>query len=189
MDQSVLDALQRWPNVPHVYGWLSLDKRGRWRLHPRGDGAMPGESITNEQILGFMNRNYAADDNGCWFFQNGPQRVYVILEGAPYILRLDDEGRGLRTHNGLGIQSVERWLLDEDGQLWAATGIGPGLVEDRDLPALLNQLHLPDGRALLDAPEALEQGAQVSGPGGRAPLQICSSQNMAAQLGFVARPR
>ncbi len=90
MDQAVLDALQRWPDVPAVYGWLSLDKRGRWRLHPDQGAA---QAITNPQILAFMDRNYAADAAGCWFFQNGPQRVYVDLLGAPYILRLDDSAR------------------------------------------------------------------------------------------------
>ena len=25
-------AMQRWPNVPHLYGWLRLDRRGRWLI-------------------------------------------------------------------------------------------------------------------------------------------------------------
>ena len=33
MDPSVLNALERWPEVPAVYGWLSLSARGDWRLH------------------------------------------------------------------------------------------------------------------------------------------------------------
>ena len=37
MDQSVLDAVKRWPDVPAVYGWLSLTARGEWKLHPLGD--------------------------------------------------------------------------------------------------------------------------------------------------------
>ena len=27
MDDAVVRAMARWPNVPHVYGWLSLDQR------------------------------------------------------------------------------------------------------------------------------------------------------------------
>ena len=59
MDASVQDAIARWPDVPAVFGWLSLDPRGRWRLHPQGQAAHggAGESITNTQILGFINRN------------------------------------------------------------------------------------------------------------------------------------
>ena len=42
MDQSVLDAVKRWPNVPAVYGWLSLTARGEWKLHPLGDAQSGG---------------------------------------------------------------------------------------------------------------------------------------------------
>ena len=28
MDESVIRALAKWPNVPAVYGWLSLSRRG-----------------------------------------------------------------------------------------------------------------------------------------------------------------
>lgn len=85
MDDDVKAALVRWPNVPAVAGWLSLDGRGRWHLHPQGDAAEggPGESITNTQILAFIERNYEHDDQGRWFFQNGPQRVYVRIDAAP----------------------------------------------------------------------------------------------------------
>lgn len=89
MDTSVIDAIKRWPNVPAAWGWLSLTCRGEWRLHPLGDAAEggPGESITNEQITGFINRNYLGDNQGQWLFQNGPQKVYVRLDSTPYILR------------------------------------------------------------------------------------------------------
>jgi len=91
MDQSVLDAVKRWPNVPAVYGWLSLSARGEWKLHPLGDAQLggPGEGISNIQILGFINRNYADQPDGAWFFQNGPQRVYVRLDAAPLIVITD----------------------------------------------------------------------------------------------------
>ena len=73
MDQSVKDAIARWPDVPAAYGWLSLDARGRWRFHPQGLSAQggPGESITNPQILDFIGRNYAHDDAGRWFSRTG----------------------------------------------------------------------------------------------------------------------
>ena len=32
MDRSVIRTMARWPNVPAVYGWMSLDRRGRWCL-------------------------------------------------------------------------------------------------------------------------------------------------------------
>ncbi|MBP6280161.1 MAG: DUF2946 family protein, partial [Rhodocyclaceae bacterium] len=32
MDDAVVRALAKWPDVPDVFGWLRLDKRGQWRL-------------------------------------------------------------------------------------------------------------------------------------------------------------
>jgi len=32
MDQTVLRSLAKWPEVPAVYGWLALDRRGNWLL-------------------------------------------------------------------------------------------------------------------------------------------------------------
>lgn len=115
MDASVKDAIARWPDVPAVFGWLSLDPRGRWRLHPQGQAAAggPGESITNAQIQGFIDRNYERDDAGRWFFQNGPQRVFLRLDAAPYVLRLDDAGRALLTHTGQAVSAVSGWWLDD----------------------------------------------------------------------------
>ena len=135
MDQSVKDALVRWPDVPAVYGWLSLDARGRWRLHPQGQSAQggPGESITNGQILAFINRNYEHDEAGRWYFQNGPQRVYLRLDAAPYTLRLSDDNLRLLTHTDATVDAVDAWRLDDAGQLYAMTPLGAGIVLDREV--------------------------------------------------------
>ena len=37
MDDIVLKAIAKWPNVPHCYGWLGLDARGNWYM--RDDNA------------------------------------------------------------------------------------------------------------------------------------------------------
>jgi hypothetical protein len=42
------------------------------------------------------------DERGCWFFQNGPQRVYVKLEATPYIARSDPQ-------HGFVLQTARRW--------------------------------------------------------------------------------
>ena len=64
--------MAKWPNVPAVFGWLSLSRRGDWLLK--------GEPVHNPGIRDFFGRNYACDDTGRWFVQNGPQRVYVLLD-------------------------------------------------------------------------------------------------------------
>ncbi len=194
MDQSVKDAIARWPDVPAVHGWLSLDERGRWRLHPHGDAASgrPGEAITNEQILAFMGRNYAGDARGRWYFQNGPQRVYVRLDAAPYILRLADTGAGLRTHTGRDAGEIGGWWLDDTGRLYAATEAGPGMIEDRDLGPLLAHLRTDTGLPLLDALEDLEPDGtlQVCLPGQAAcrPLRQAARAAIPTRLAFDAMP-
>lgn len=148
MDEQVIAAMARWPDVPAVYGWLSLSEAGLWRLHPKGDALQhpeaPGEEITSPQILAFMNRNYASDALGQWYFQNGPQRVYVRLDAAPFVVHTTTDTRSgrlkLRTHTGLDIGEVRALHLDENGRLFADTDRGAALIKGRDLPALLDAL-------------------------------------------------
>ena len=71
--------MAKWPNVPAVYGWLTLDRRGQWLIR--------GERVTSPVIAEYIGRNYARDSDGNWFFQNGPQRVFVDLEYTPYVFR------------------------------------------------------------------------------------------------------
>lgn len=194
MDPSVKDAIARWPDVPAVFGWLSLDPRGRWRLHPQGQAARggAGESITNPQILGFINRNYEHDDTGRWFFQNGPQRVFLRLDAAPYVLRLDDDGRSLRTHTDMPVATVTGWWLDDAGQLYAMTDRGPGIVLDRDLAALMERLVTDEGAALLDVVDRLApaQSLRIALPNAydAAPLRLIVRAQVPGALGFQANP-
>ena len=97
MDPIVAAALKKWPNVPHCYAWLALDARGDWYMRDdriQAAGPFPrvkGSRIDHEKLREFIARNYASDDHGAWFFQNGPQRVYVELEAAPWVWRLQPD--------------------------------------------------------------------------------------------------
>ena len=164
MDQSVLDAVKRWPDVPVVYGWLSLTARGEWKLHPLGDAQLgrAGQGITNTQILGFIDRNYESQADGAWFFQNGPQRVFVRLDAAPLILHVDPSAQAITTHNGITIQQISHWYCDETGQLFAHTNVGPGRVDDRDLHLIADILRSADGRSLFDWFALFEQAQEQS---------------------------
>ncbi|CAM5211712.1 hypothetical protein CDEF62S_05045 [Castellaniella defragrans] len=160
MDTQVLAAMARWPNVPDVYGWLSLSARGTWRLHPGGHDDSPADPITSPQVIAFIGRNYAADAARRWYFQNGPQRVYVQLEAAPWVLHTDQDEAGtlrLITHTGQAYGPATQWWLDETGRLYAQAAQGAGLIEGRDLPRLLE--HLRTGAESLS--DALERRASL----------------------------
>lgn len=90
MDESVKQALAKWPDVPHCTGWLLLDSRGNWRMRDEATQAAgePGIFIQHQSLIGFINRNYESDEAGQWYFQNGPQRVYVELAYTPYVVRM-----------------------------------------------------------------------------------------------------
>ena len=133
--------MAKWPDVPAVWGWLSLDRRGAWKIG--------GGTITNRAAVEFISRNYASDRHGRWFFQNGPQRVFVDLAYTPWVYSLD--GRGvLVTHTGRGCGAVERAWIDEAGTMILLGEPGPGIVDDRDLPALSDRLVDGDGRPVED---------------------------------------
>jgi len=136
MDDSVKAALAKWPNVPHCYGWLALDRRGRWLLK--------GDPLQMPNLEAFIARNYDGDDHGRWFFQNGPQRVYVELAYAPWTLRLTAAGT-LESHTGEPADRIERAWLDDDGNLLLQWRRGLALLDDRDLPTLVDAIRNRDG--------------------------------------------
>lgn len=134
-----LSAIARWPNVPACYEWLSLDRRGDWRLQ--------GERVTHRGLIDFMNRQYAGDEAGRWFVQNGPQRVYVDLAATPWIFRRD--GSAFVAHTGAPAGSIKAVLIDGEGKLYLDTALGIGLLDDRDLSAFVEECQPNDEASLL----------------------------------------
>ena len=139
MDEIVKAALRKWPNVPHCYDWLALSARGDWFMRDeriQAAGPFPqvkGSRIAHAKLLEFIHRNYSADERGCWYFQNGPQRVYVELEAAPWVWRIE-AGSGtwrVTSHTGLLATAKSAWL-DETGRLFIDTDLGFGLVHTLD---------------------------------------------------------
>lgn len=156
MDEIVKAAMAKWPNVPDCYGWLGLDRRGIWYMRddrtqaqgpfapaPGEQGsASKGSALRHDKLIEFIQRNYLADEQGRWFFQNGPQRVFVELEITPLVWRLQADG-SVHAHTGEAAGPVQRVLLDEQGRLYLLTPLGLGLVHSADM---------------LLAAEAVEQG-------------------------------
>jgi len=150
MDDLVKQALAKWPNVPHCYGWLGLDARGHWRMRDQQaqQQQLPGDKIAHPALLGFINRNYDHDDRGCWFFQNGPQRVYVNLEATPYIARSDPQ-HGFVLQTGAPLEQIEQVYWCDDGTLILRHGDIVAQVDDRDIPQVLDVLRI-DGEVASD---------------------------------------
>jgi hypothetical protein len=174
MDPLVEAALKKWPNVPHCYGWLALDARGDWFMRDdriRAAGAFPqvkGSRIDHAKLLAFIGRNYAVDERGCWFFQNGPQRVYVELEAAPWIWRLIEQDDRCAVHTHTGVPATPRAVwLDETGRVFLDTNRGFGLVHSLDTGL---------------AAEAIERGEWA------APAEMALA-DMPVRFGYVRAPQ
>ncbi|MGH8175162.1 MAG: DUF2946 family protein [Steroidobacter sp.] len=149
MDDWVLRAMQRWPNVPALFGWLGLDRRGRWLIKD--------EAISHPRIVEAISRNYARDEQGRWFFQNGPQRGYLALASAPFVLRTAEDESMLMTHTGLRVARATGAFLDEEGAVVIATEHGPGEILGAELDWALRRLR-HSGQAITEdlLAEALE---------------------------------
>jgi hypothetical protein len=178
MDDIVKQAMAKWPNVPDCYGWLGLDTRGNWFMRDERaqacgpfDGSAPGckgSELRHGKLLDFITRNYAADSQGCWYFQNGPQRVYVELLATPLIWRLQPDG-SVQDHVGRKAQVLGSWL-DERGWLYLEADLGFGLVHSQDMtlaaqavedgqwkPNVVLQYDLPSRFGFVKCPSSYKQ--------------------------------
>jgi hypothetical protein len=196
MDDIVRQAMAKWPNVPHCHGWLALDARGAWRMrddHAQAAG-LRGDPIRHAALVAFINRNYHCDDAGQWYFQNGPQRVYVDLDVAPFVARTDAAGVfTLQTGDALG--PIERAWMTQQGQLLLQAGGRIALVDDRDLAQCMSWLRL-DGREAGDAAllawlsdEAGSASLTLRDAGRDIAVTRVTLDALPEQFGFVARPR
>ena len=169
MDDIVRQAIAKWPNVPDCYGWLGLDSRGNWYLRDdqvQAAGLFPasrGSLLEHEKLVAFIQRNYESDAQGRWFFQNGPQRVYVELEVAPMVWRIG-AGPAVVSHTGREAKPG-LCVVDERGYVYLETDIGFGLVHSLDVSL---------------AAQTIEAGLWAP--------QEMQSQDLPLRFGFVSSP-
>jgi DUF2946 family protein len=187
MDEIVIRGMLKWPNVPSVYGWLSLDRRGSWMIK-NVSGRF--ERIANPAVSEFIGRNYAVDAEGRWYFQNGPQRVFVALDYTPWVYRLDDAGAGLLSHTGAALRRLEAAFLDDTGALLLKAELGIGVLLDRDLAAFVERLADPRGGTAEQLLEEVARGGEaralLRGKGIRiAPIRGAEVPRL---FGFVQKP-
>jgi hypothetical protein len=186
MEDWVLRSLKRWPNVPALFGWLKLDRRGRWLIQ--------GEIISRPQIIETINRNYAADELGRWYFQNGPQRGYMELEYAPLVLRV--VAGTLTTHTELTVTQPSAVFMDESGALLFQTEHGPGALIDDELEWALQRISVagkPMDEAQLADALALPSGSitelELIVGNARLIVHRLDAADAPTKLGFVRVPK
>lgn len=131
MDDAVRLALAKWPDVPSCTGWLRLSRRGEWRV--------PEGPVRHAGLRAFIGRNYQATPDGRWYFQNGPQQVFVDLDYTPTVVHLQND-RSLHTHTGALVRTLSGAWFDEEGSLLLACEHGIALLDDRDLAAFCAHL-------------------------------------------------
>ena len=138
---------------------------------PARQAVSKGSLLRHDKLIDFIQRNYESDQtagneaSGQWFFQNGPQRVYVELEATPLIWRVNAEpGFAVTAHTGQPAR-VQRSLLDEHGRLYLETDVGFGLVHTLDM---------------LHAADAVEQGLWV-------PQEVVARE-LPTRFGYVRSP-
>ena len=169
MDAIVARSMVKWPDVPDVYGWLRLDRRGTWRIRTAAANEI-FQPIRNAALNEFIARNYQADRRGCWYFQNGPQRVFVGLDYAPFVFRL--EGESIANQCGNRFAGVDGAWLDDEGSVVLRSGQCVGLLDDRDLLSIADELAMK---------------SFVFGPH-RVPVQNIVRTGLEALFGFVREP-
>jgi Protein of unknown function (DUF2946) len=192
MDDMVRLAMARWPNVPAVYGWLRLDGRGRWLIKD--------QPIGNAIVSAFISRNYLCDDQGRWYFQNGPQQVFVALDYTPFVYRVWQNADGTlaaEAHTGTPLQGPDRCWMDEHGTVLLACGQCIGSVDDQSLVALAQALIGADGKPLdedglnhligKDGTSAI--GATLAWNGRHILIERIARHDVPARFGFDPAPQ
>ena len=191
MDPIVIQAMGKWPDVPNVFGWLHLDRRGNWLIK--------GDRIANTGVTDFIGRNYAEDEQGRWFFQNGPQRVFVTLEYTPFVVHTaGDSSTAMETHLGQSIGKVSGAWVDNAGSLLLRWGTWVGVLDDRDLArvsGLFTDLHgnkISDdllARAFDTESRRHATGVYVDYAGTRVPIGRIQASEVSQKFGFDPAPR
>lgn len=205
MDEQVIRSLMKWPNIPACYGWLALDRRGQWRMRDEfaQQNNLSGSVIMHQALNEFISRNYACDTAGRYFFQNGPQRVFITLDATPWIVRIipDDQEVKLLTQCQSPIEPSAA-LSDENGNIYIVGKISQVIYEnlnqaiqtsfstqEKESVALLHDhdLELFSELATLKE-EACSFGGSWNWHDKQLPLDPIHSSELASRFHFIAKP-
>jgi len=200
MDEQVLRSLIKWPNVPDCFGWLALDRRGQWRMRDAfaQQNKLSGQVITHLALNEFISRNYVCDHLGRYFFQNGPQRVFITLDATPWIARITPSNQGpqliTQCHSSIEpsgalsdekgniyiVGKVNQLIYKQENQFFKEEYLTAALLHDHDLDhfSQLAKLH----------EEACSFGGSWTWQGKELPLDPIHSGEIAPRFKFIAIP-
>ena len=202
MDEQVLRSLIKWPNVPHCFGWLALDRRGQWRMCDEyaQTNQLPGNVIQHVALNEFISRNYAHDSLGRYFFQNGPQRVFITLDATPWIARMNPSKSEpqLSTQCGTEIKPYGA-LSDEKGNIYITGSIPQSLSDQIDSTVFTQTeslsialLHDHDLDLFSDQSQVEEDACSFRGSwqwdGQDLPIEPIHSAELAGRFHFIKAP-
>jgi hypothetical protein len=202
MDEQVLRSLIKWPNVPDCFGWLALDRRGQWRMRDEfaQQHKLPGQVITHRSLNEFISRNYACDSLGRYFFQNGPQRVFITLDATPWIARIipSESGLELLTQCNNPIEASGA-LSDENGNIYILGKVNQLTYKEKNKEPFSNEecqtvalLHDHDLDQFSQLAKLHEVACSFSGSwewqGKQLPIDLIYSEELAARYQFIAKP-
>ena len=195
MDEQVLRSLIKWPDVPDCFGWLALDRRGQWRMRDEfaQQNKLPGQTITHIALNDFISRNYACDHLGRYFFQNGPQRVFITLDATPWIARIipSKSGTQLLTQCNESMEPSGA-LSDESGNIYIVGKVNQNqfFQQDCQTVALLHDHDLDHFSEIAQLrEEACSFGGSWTWQGKQLPLDPICSKEIAAHFKFITTPR
>jgi hypothetical protein len=203
MDEQVLRSLIKWPNIPACFGWLALDRRGQWRMVNEfaQQNQLPGQVIQHTILNEFISRNYASDTSGRFFFQNGPQRVFISLTATPWVARIIPSEQGLRLITQCQTEIKPSGALsDENGNIYITGTIKHSISKDSKVQqfeikeclsvAILHDHDLDQFSELAKLhQEACSFGGSWNWHGNSLPLDPIHSEELSKRFDFVRQPK
>ncbi|WP_370623657.1 DUF2946 family protein [Polynucleobacter sp. AP-Reno-20A-A9] len=194
----------KWPNVPDCYGWLALDRRGQWRMRDEftQENHLPGQVIKHVALNEFIARNYACDELGKYFFQNGPQRVFITLDATPWIVRIipSDIGPNLTNQCHQTMEPAAA-LSDEKGNIYIVGNVIQSVYDSSNTSdqfikresqtiALLHDHDLDHFSELAKLrEEACSFGGSWTWQDEQLPLDPIHSEELASRFRYIAQPQ
>jgi hypothetical protein len=151
----------------------------------------PGDIIRHESLLNFIYRNYDCDTRGAWYFQNGPQRVYVELEATPFIARTDPE-LGFVLHDRTPMHDIDQLFMTNSGQLIIQSHQKIAMLDPNDLAHCLAMLYV-ENHAIADEDLlkwliAPNQSLQMKLGKQFINVEWVDSNQLQKRFGFIAHP-